>query len=117
MGDLARRPHRLGAAKYQLPAPEKLDGPEVLVDLGGDRCGDTTVVKANVEYPTDPGLLAKDVVKMAEKIKRIKGGVGCPHLLRTRRLQPQPGQDRRAHHLNTGDRTRTRPRSYPIDAE
>ena len=73
MGDLARRPHRLGAAKYQLPAPEKLDGPEVLVDLGGDRCGDTTVVKANVEYPTDPGLLAKDVVKMAEKIKRIKG--------------------------------------------
>lgn len=33
---------------------------------------DTTVVEANVEYPTDSGLLAKGVAKMAQTIRKIK---------------------------------------------
>ena len=44
---------------------------------------DTTVVEANVEYPTDSGLLAKGVAKMAETIKRIKGA-GLAARTRTR---------------------------------
>jgi len=34
---------------------------------------DTTVVPANVAYPTDSGLLAKGVAKMAKGIERLKG--------------------------------------------
>jgi len=34
---------------------------------------DTTVVEANVAYPTDSGLLAKGVAKMAATVARIKG--------------------------------------------
>jgi len=34
---------------------------------------DTTVVPANVAYPTDSGLLAKGVAKMAKSIERLKG--------------------------------------------
>jgi IS5 family transposase len=33
---------------------------------------DTTVVEANVAYPTDSGLLAKGVARMATSIKRVK---------------------------------------------
>jgi IS5 family transposase len=33
---------------------------------------DTTVVEANVAYPTDSGLLAKGVARMAKTIKRVK---------------------------------------------
>src|SRR4051812_34237079 len=33
---------------------------------------DTTVVSANVDYPTDAGLLAKAVVKMGRLVKRVK---------------------------------------------
>src|SRR5680860_1110746 len=33
---------------------------------------DTTVVEANVAYPTDSGLLAKGVAKMATTIRKIK---------------------------------------------
>ncbi len=33
---------------------------------------DTTVVEANVAYPTDSGLLAKGVARMAKSIKRVK---------------------------------------------
>ncbi len=34
---------------------------------------DTTVVPANVAYPTDSGLLAKGVAKMAKGIEKLKG--------------------------------------------
>ncbi len=33
---------------------------------------DTTVIEANVAYPTDSGLLAKGVAKMAKTAKRLK---------------------------------------------
>ena len=39
---------------------------------------DTTVVPANVAYPTDSGLLAKGVAKMARAIARIKAA-GLAH--------------------------------------
>jgi IS5 family transposase len=48
---------------------------------------DSTVVEANVEYPTDSGLLAKGVAKMAETIKRIKGA-GLAARTRTRDRTP-----------------------------
>jgi IS5 family transposase len=35
---------------------------------------DTTVVPANVAYPTDSGLLAKGVAKMAKAVERLKAG-------------------------------------------
>ena len=35
---------------------------------------DTTVVPANVAYPTDSGLLAKGVAKMAKSIEKLKAG-------------------------------------------
>ncbi len=34
---------------------------------------DTTVVEADVAYPTDSGLLAKGVARMAKMVKRLKG--------------------------------------------
>jgi IS5 family transposase len=34
---------------------------------------DTTVVEANVAYPSDSGLLAKGVARMAKLVKRLKG--------------------------------------------
>ena len=33
---------------------------------------DTTVVPANVAYPTDSGLFAKGVAKMARDVERLK---------------------------------------------
>jgi transposase, IS5 family len=38
---------------------------------------DTTVVSANVEYPTDSGLLAKAVVKIGKLVRRIKAAGGA----------------------------------------
>src|SRR3954452_7953458 len=37
---------------------------------------DTTVVSANVDYPTDAGLLAKAVVKTGRLVKRVKAAGG-----------------------------------------
>ena len=39
---------------------------------------DTTVVEANIAYPTDSGLLTKGVTKMARAIKLIKAAGLCP---------------------------------------
>jgi hypothetical protein len=38
---------------------------------------DTTVVSANVEYPTDSGLLAKAVVKIGKLVRRVKAAGGA----------------------------------------
>ena len=38
---------------------------------------DTTVVDANVRYPTDSGLLATAVVKIARLVGRIKAAAGA----------------------------------------
>jgi IS5 family transposase len=46
---------------------------------------DTTVVPADIAYPTDSGLLAKGVVKMAKAVKRLKAGGFAPRV-RTRDL-------------------------------
>jgi IS5 family transposase len=49
---------------------------------------DTTVVPANVAYPTDSGLLAKTVRRIAATDRRIQaaGGASRTHHLRDRRL-------------------------------
>jgi IS5 family transposase len=47
-----------------------------LVKTGKVRA-DTTVVSANVEYPTDSGLLARAVVLAGKLVKRIKGAGGA----------------------------------------
>ncbi|MBG6134006.1 IS5 family transposase [Longispora fulva] len=39
---------------------------------------DTTVVSANVEHPTDSGLLAKAVTKTSRLVRRIKAAGGAP---------------------------------------
>jgi len=39
---------------------------------------DTTIVPANVAYPTDSGLLAKGVAKMAAAAKKLKARAGLP---------------------------------------
>jgi transposase, IS5 family len=39
---------------------------------------DTTVVSANVEYPTDSGLLAHAVVKIGRLVRRVKAAGGAP---------------------------------------
>jgi transposase, IS5 family len=39
---------------------------------------DTTVVSANVEYPTDSGLLAQAVVNIGTLVRRIKSAGGAP---------------------------------------
>ena len=38
---------------------------------------DTTVVSANVEYPTDSGLLATAVTKIGKLVRRIKAAGGA----------------------------------------
>lgn len=48
-----------------------------LVKTGKVRA-DTTVVSANVEYPTDVGLLAKAVGKISRAVSRIKACGGAP---------------------------------------
>jgi IS5 family transposase len=47
-----------------------------LVKTGKVRA-DTTVVSANVEYPTDSGLLARAVTLVGKLVKRIKGAGGA----------------------------------------
>jgi transposase, IS5 family len=41
---------------------------------------DTTVVPANVAYPTDSGLLAKGVAKMAKAVNRLQGAGLAPRI-------------------------------------
>jgi IS5 family transposase len=41
---------------------------------------DTTVVPANVAYPTDSGLLAKGVAKMAKAVERLQGAGLAPRI-------------------------------------
>jgi IS5 family transposase len=41
---------------------------------------DTTVVRANVAYPTDSGLLAKGVAKMAKAVERLKANGLAPRI-------------------------------------
>jgi transposase, IS5 family len=47
-----------------------------LVKTGKVRA-DTTVVSANVKYPTDSGLLARAVTRVGKLVKRIKGAGGA----------------------------------------
>jgi transposase, IS5 family len=49
-----------------------------LVKTGKVRA-DTTVVSANVEYPTDSGLLARAVVKIGRLVRRVKAAGAAPH--------------------------------------
>jgi IS5 family transposase len=48
---------------------------------------DTTVVPANVAYPTDSGLLAKGVAKMAKAVERLKAGGLAPRIATRDRTQ------------------------------
>jgi len=48
---------------------------------------DTTVVPANVAYPTDSGLLAKGVAKMAKAVERLKAGGLAPRITTRDRTQ------------------------------
>jgi len=48
---------------------------------------DTTVVPANVAYPTDSGLLAKGVAKMAKAVGRLKTGGLAPRVKTRDRTQ------------------------------
>jgi len=60
---------------------------------------DTTVVEADVSYPTDSGLLAKGVAKMAAAVKKLKGmglASGTAARDRTRSVR------RRAHDIGPG---------------
>jgi IS5 family transposase len=54
---------------------------------------DTTVVEADVAYPTDSGLLAKAVGKIARTVERVKAGGGAP---RTRSRDRRRAAGRRA---------------------
>jgi IS5 family transposase len=54
---------------------------------------DTTVVEADVAYPTDSGLLAKAVGSMARAVERIKAAGGAP---RTRSRDRRRAASRRA---------------------
>ena len=59
---------------------------------------DTTVVEANVAYPTDSGLLAKGVAKMAGTVRRIKdAGLATRTTTRdrTRSVRSRARDDRR----------------------
>jgi transposase, IS5 family len=51
-----------------------------LVKTGKVRA-DTTVVSANIEYPTDAGLLAKAVSKICRVVSRIKAGGAAPRIV------------------------------------
>jgi transposase, IS5 family len=57
---------------------------------------DTTVVSANVDYPTDAGLLAKAVVKMGRLVKRVKAAGGA---VRTRCPDHSRAAGRRARQI------------------
>jgi transposase, IS5 family len=65
---------------------------------------DTTVVPANVAYPTDSGLLAKAVRRIAATGKRIQAGGGAA---RTRVRDRSRGAGKRAHAIAAKLRSRT----------
>ena len=64
---------------------------------------DTTVVPANVAYPTDSGLLAKAVNRIAATGRRIQAAGGA---VRTKLRDRSRAAGRRAHDLNAKLRTR-----------
>jgi transposase, IS5 family len=64
---------------------------------------DTTVVPANVAYPTDSGLLAKAVKRIATAGRRIQAAGGA---VRTKVRDRSRSAGRRAHDLNAKLRTR-----------
>jgi IS5 family transposase len=64
---------------------------------------DTTVVPANVAYPTDSGLLAKAVKRIATAGRRIQAAGGA---VRTKVRDRSRAAGRRAHDLNAKLRTR-----------
>jgi transposase, IS5 family len=78
---------------------------------------DTTVVEANVAYPTDSGLLARGVAKMAALTKRLKGfGLAT----RTKTRDRTRSMRRRAHGIGAWLRRRTdvaKTEVYAITAE
>ena len=65
---------------------------------------DTTVVPSNVAYPTDSGLLAKAVRRIAATGRRIQAAGGA---VRTRLRDRSRAAGRRAHDLNAKLRTRS----------
>lgn len=65
---------------------------------------DTTVVPANVAYPTDSGLLAKAVNRIARAGRRIQAAGGA---VRTKVRDRSRAAGRRAHDLNAKLRTRS----------
>ena len=64
---------------------------------------DTTVVPANVAYPTDSGLLAKAINRIAATGRRIQAAGGA---VRTKLRDRSRAAGRRAHDLNAKLRTR-----------
>lgn len=64
---------------------------------------DTTVVPANVAYPTDSGLLARAVSRIAKTAKRIQAAGGA---VRTKFRDRSRAAGKRAHDLNAKLRTR-----------
>ena len=64
---------------------------------------DTTVVPANVAYPTDSGLLARAVNRIATTARRIRAAGGAA---RTKLRDRSRAAGRRAHDLNAKLRTR-----------
>jgi IS5 family transposase len=64
---------------------------------------DTTVVPANVAYPTDSGLLARAVKRIATTAKRIQAAGGA---VRTKLRDRSRAAGRKAHDLNAKLRTR-----------
>ena len=65
---------------------------------------DTTVVPSNVAYPTDSGLLAKAVNRIAATGRRIRAAGGA---VRTKLRDRSRAAGRRAHDLNAKLRTRS----------
>ena len=65
---------------------------------------DTTVVPSNVAYPTDSGLLAKAVNRIAATGRRIRAAGGA---VRTKLRDRSGAAGRRAHDLNARLRTRS----------
>lgn len=64
---------------------------------------DTTVVEANVAYPTDSGLLAKAVNRIVATARRVRAAGGA---VRTKLRDRSRAVGRRAHELNAKLRTR-----------
>ena len=75
---------------------------------------DTTVVPADVAYPTDSGLLAKGVAKMAKAVERLKAGGLAPRIDDPR---PHPARAARTPAPSgptcVGAPTRQKTRSWP----